>query len=349
MTWNEVVGHEVITERFRHGVRAGKLASTFLFVGPAGIGKRTFAMNLAQALLCETNSEMDLDACGHCPACQQVKAESHPDLTIVSKPSDKNFIPLELLIGDDEHRMREGLCHDISLKPYRGGRKVAVIDDADYLNQEGANCLLKTLEEPPPKSLIILIGTSEQRQLPTIRSRAQVVRFRPLSNETVEQLLIRQGLVENEMEAHELAELSDGSLQQAMELSDPVVREFRTRWLTFLSSASRNSFEFAKELSSFVEAAGKDAPPRRARMKQVARWGAEFYRRLMARLEGHSDAADPALNQALTSAARWFPSSDVAANCFDRCLDAHAQIEANANQATLLECWLDDLAIAVSR
>ena len=73
--------------------------------------------------------------------------------------------------------MREGLCHDISLKPYSGRRKVAVIDDADYLNQEGANALLKTLEEPPPKSLLILIGTSEQRQLPTIRSRCRRLRW----------------------------------------------------------------------------------------------------------------------------------------------------------------------------
>ena len=77
--------------------------------------------------------------------------------------------------------MREGLCHDIALKPFRGGRKIAIIDDADYLNQEGANCLLKTLEEPPEKSVIILIGTSQQRQLPTIRSRCQIVRFAPLS------------------------------------------------------------------------------------------------------------------------------------------------------------------------
>ncbi len=69
--------------------------------------------------------------------------------------------------------MREGLCHDIALKPFMGGRKVAIIDDADDLNEEGANCLLKTLEEPPPHSVLILIGTSAERQLPTIRSRAR--------------------------------------------------------------------------------------------------------------------------------------------------------------------------------
>ena len=67
--------------------------------------------------------------------------------------------------------MHEGLCHDIALRPFMGGYKVALIDDADYLNAEGANCLLKTLEEPPPRSVLILIGTSPAKQLPTIRSR----------------------------------------------------------------------------------------------------------------------------------------------------------------------------------
>ena len=120
---------------------------------------------------------------------------THPDVHLLARPADKAFIPVELFIGDKEHRMREGLCYDISLKPYSGRRKVAIIDDADYFNKEGANCLLKTLEEPPPKSVLILIGTSEQRQLPTIRSRCQVVRFRPLAESDVAEILVEQGLV----------------------------------------------------------------------------------------------------------------------------------------------------------
>ena len=81
-----------------------------------------------------------MDPCGECPGCVQVAAGTHPDLILVAKPEDKSFLPLELLIGDKEHRMREGLCHDIGLKPFMGGRKVAIIDDADHLNAEGANC-----------------------------------------------------------------------------------------------------------------------------------------------------------------------------------------------------------------
>jgi DNA polymerase-3 subunit delta' len=131
--WQDILGHTEIHARFLRSAAAGRLASTYLFVGPSGIGKRIFALQLARSLLCETVPETQLNACGACPACQQVDAGTHPDLDVVQKPADKSSIPLELLIGDEEHRMREGLCHNISLKPFRGGRKVAIVDDADYL------------------------------------------------------------------------------------------------------------------------------------------------------------------------------------------------------------------------
>src|SRR5262245_43261337 len=193
MTSHSLRGHDRIALQFRRALERGRLASTFLFVGLPGIGKRTFALALAQSLLCERVPEERLEPCGECPSCRQVVALAHPDVQFVAKPSDKSFIPIELLIGDAEHRMREGLCYQISLKPFSGRRKVAIIDDADYLNKEGANCLLKTLEEPPPRSVLILIATSEQRQLPTIRSRCQIVRFSPLAATEIADLLQEQG------------------------------------------------------------------------------------------------------------------------------------------------------------
>ena len=203
-----IVGHEQVFERFRRALKRRRLSSTFLFVGPPGVGKRQVANRIAQCLLCEANAEERLEACGECPGCTMFQAGTHPDFTTVSKPPDRTFIPLELFIGDREHRMQEGLCYDISLKPFRGGRKVAVIDDADYLNVEGANCLLKTLEEPPPRSILILIGTSEQKQLPTIRSRCQTVRFRPLETEALARLIVEQGITDSHEEAMTLTELA---------------------------------------------------------------------------------------------------------------------------------------------
>jgi len=212
MAWHGIYGHDDVVERFRLALGRGRLASSFLFVGLEGIGKRSFALKLAQALLCRTRPEQAMDPCGECPACVQVAAATHPDLELVAKPKDKSFLPLELLIGDKEHRMRRGLCHGIALKPFMGGRKIAIIDDADYLNEEGANSLLKTLEEPPPRSVLILIGTSPAKQLPTIRSRCQLIRFRPLDAQIVTRLLVEHGSVETEAEARRLSSHCGGSL-----------------------------------------------------------------------------------------------------------------------------------------
>ena len=227
MTWHGIIGHDRIVEQFRRALSRRRLASSFLFAGPEGIGKRTFAVKLAQALLCENSPEEALDPCGNCPGCIQVDAGTHPDFQLISKPDDKSFIPLELLIGDKEHRRREGLCRHIALKPYMGRRKIAVIDDADYLNAEGANALLKTLEEPPPRSVLILIGASPAKQLPTIRSRCQLVRFQPLDADAVAQLLSAQGIAENAAEARRLAQSSNGSMDRAAELADPELWRFR--------------------------------------------------------------------------------------------------------------------------
>ena len=263
MTWHGIVGHDDVVERFRRALDRGRLASTFLFVGPGGIGKRKFALKLAQALLCERRPAELLDPCEHCPACAQVLAGTHPDLDVVSKPADKSFIPVARLIGDKEHRMHEGLCHKIGLKPFAGGRKVAIIDDADDLNLEGANALLKTLEEPPPRSVLILIGTSADRQLPTIRSRSQMIRFHPLDNETVARLLLENKIATDPQEATRLAMHSGGSVARASELADPALWSFRGELLAALASLPADSVAAAKNVIEFVDSAGKDAGPRR--------------------------------------------------------------------------------------
>ena len=337
----EILGHEEVAERFRRAVERGRLASSFLFVGPAGVGKRTFAIAAAQALLCESTSPDSFEACGQCPACQQVAANSHPDLAVLRKPNDRSYIPIELLIGDREHRMQEGLCHNIGLKPFRGGRKIAVIDDADFLNQEGANCLLKTLEEPPPRSVIILISTSEQRQLPTIRSRCQVVRFRGLPNTAVEQLLLRDGGFEQREEAERVARLSGGSLTRARELSAPELESFRETLVSQLRSKQWNSLRLADEIAAFVNEAGKDAGPRRERMRLTIGFILQFYRQRLREVSEPGTAVG-APSQVFENDRRRI--AERSARCLERCIEADAQVISNANQTTLIESFVDDLA-----
>jgi DNA polymerase-3 subunit delta' len=345
MAWQGIEGHDALVERFRRSLKRGRLGSTFLFVGPPGIGKRAFAEKLAQTLLCSNVPAEQLAPCGTCTSCVQVASLAHPDLIVIEKPEDKSTIPLSLFVGDEAHRMREGLCHDISLKPFMGGRKVAIIDDADTLNEESANCLLKTLEEPPPRSVLILIGTSADQQLPTIRSRCQTIRFRGLDNATVARILESRGLVTDPQQARRLAEFAAGSLQRAQALADEDLWTFRQQLLGALAQPQLESLSLARELVAFVEAAGKEAGPRRARARQAVGFAIDFYRQLLRALCDLPPLGDAELMRAVDQArATWPLDLEPVAACIDRSLEALGHIDRNAHQTTLLECWLDDLS-----
>lgn len=353
MLWKDLIGHEQQFRWFRTAIETSRLASSFLFVGPDGIGKRTFARLLAKSLLCSHGRAAAMDPCGVCEDCAQVDANTHPDLVQVCKPPERAFIPIELLIGEREKRNREGLCHDISLRPFSGRRKIAILDDADALNIEGANSLLKTLEEPPSNSLLILIGTSLQRQLPTIRSRCQSIIFRPLRSEQLSSLLLRNNVVEGDEAAEALAAMSGGSLTEAGLMSDAELQSFRESLMGMLSAHILPMAEFAKRCGTLVDAAGKDAKLKRERLKLLLRMSASFYRGLS--IEQHArqrsregsggSVGDQVVARAVKTALNHWSRGPVAATeCWRRCLVAIEQVDRNANQASLLECLSADLA-----
>jgi DNA polymerase-3 subunit delta' len=250
-----------------------------------------------------------------------------------------------LLKGDEpDYPVHNSLLFNLALRPYGGRRKVAVIADADYLNQEGANCLLKTFEEPPPGSVLILIGTSPDRQLPTIRSRAQIIRFKPLAESLVAKLLVEKNIVKSADEAHRLAAVGGGSLARAAELADPQLLIFRTDLLQGLAQIPLPSISLGQAFLKFVEEAGKEAPPRRARLRLALGFAGEFFRQLMRQLSGlpiTPDAELAALVQRAAQSGAWNPESS--ADAAQRSLEAITHVDRNANQNTLVEAWLDDL------
>jgi len=353
MPWTDILNHDGPFERFGRTLQNNRLASTYLFVGPDGIGKRTFALRLAQALLCE-NVSTPLMPCSKCSACQQVLAQTHPDLILISKPADKAFIPLAAFIGDAEHRRQRGLCHDIGLKPFRGGRKIAIIDDADYLNVEGANSLLKTLEEPPPQSLLILIGSSEQKQLSTIVSRSQIVRFDPLTQQHVATLLESMEL-ETSTPIDELAAAAQGSIARAIELAEPEVYQFRLDLRKNLASLDPGRDNFGKEILGFVESVGKDTSMRRARLKMVGDFAIEFFQEVMyAAIADSSAESSSFLNASaddddvvaaidrLSEDAQF--KAEAVAIGIERTVQMQAQVNYNASPVNIILPWLKDLA-----
>jgi len=341
MTWSDVLGHDRIREMFATAIQRNRLGNTFLFVGPAAIGKRKFALTLAQTLLCSRSEPEAMNPCGICEDCQQVKSGSHPDLIVVRKPKEKSRIPIELLIGDDKHRMQTGLCHDVHLRPFRGKRKIAIIDDADDLNAEGANCLLKTLEEPPADCVLILVSQGEQRQLPTIRSRCQIIRFAPLPDEIIAQLLQDMEWVQNADEAKTLARQSKGSLARAEDLRDEKIQEIAQVLLETIAKPDFHSVQLAKDLSGFLQKLGDDAPKKRAALSHLFELVIDQYRNW---LYEATENVDGESSRNVRNAAPAGIEGLLA--CIDRCTLAEIQLDSNANISTLVECWLDDLATA---
>ena len=324
MAWQGIEGHDTVVRGFVAAAARGRVSGAYLFVGPPGVGKSSFARRLAQALACP-DCGPGLVPCGRCASCAQAEAGSHPDIDVVAKPEDRATIPLEALIGDAEHRMRQGLCWRMLLRPTLAVRKVAIVLDADALSVEGANCLLKLLEEPPEGAVFILVGTALERQLPTIRSRCQIVRFSALDAATVRHVLAaeRQAGADAADAAalDEAAAASGGSLARARLLLDPDLAAFRGRLAALLAGRPLRGVELARETLAVVEAAGKEAPPRRARLRMV--------------LEAALDAFRAALRQSPAAPC----DADEAVARMQVTLDALAAIDRNANLSVLVDAW----------
>ncbi len=343
----QLVGHGQILERFQKSFQRNRLASTYLFVGREGIGKRMFAIGLAQSLLCRRLAN-HLEACGECRSCQQVAALTHPDLILVQRPPEKNFIPVELFVGDREHRRREGLCHDISLTPFEGTRKIAIIDDADFLNAESANALLKTLEEPPADSMMILIGTSEHQQLPTILSRSQIVRFQALDPGALRAVLARQSL-SGQVELEKLVEVADGSVARAMQLDHLELFEFREQVLNQLATGDPAANGLAKVICDFAESTSREASIRRDLLKLVADFALQLYRQsLHAATNADDKAPRPDLNRLADQLIENMygnledPAEPIS-ECLIRTLEFQRHVGANLSMANIVPAWLNDL------
>ncbi|WP_146534240.1 DNA polymerase III subunit [Rubripirellula reticaptiva] len=329
--WSTLIGHDKAQRWFAAAIKQNRLGGSFLLVGSPGIGKRTVANVLARTLLCQRSDPRLMSPCGVCPSCLQVNAGTHPDVVRVCKPDDKSLIPVELLIGSRENRMQEGFCRDIRLRPMVGKRKVAILEDADFLNEEGANCLLKTLEEPPSGAVVMLVGTSEQRQLPTIRSRCQILRLGPLSNQDAAKLLRQVHGVEASDEAIENAmDVAGGDVEVALRLLSGESDSLRSALAGQLDADYPDPATLARIITTHVDGVGKDAGKRRGAMRDVFAMSVQHFRRKM-RSGAHQNTVSPIILARV-----------------DRSVRALREVDRSANQATLIECFAADIAAGVT-
>ncbi len=332
--WQSIEGHDEVVQAIRQAWERGRLGHAYLLVGPSGVGKRLFARTLAQTLLCEGRPERAFDPCGDCPACTQVKAGSHADLIQQGREADSAEFKIAA--------MRQ-VIRDLGLKPDRGRYKIAIIDDADDLNEESANCFLKSLEEPPARSLLMLVATSPDRQLPTIRSRCQVLRFRPLDASVVARVLIQSGAVSDPAEADRVAAISNGSIERARALADPDLARFRTFLWNSLAAAQPDMISLADAMNVLVEGAGKENARKRLMAKLLMESAADFLHScLRVSVGAPAPTAPVAAREAIAQfAARRSP--EAIANQIERCLIADYQVDRNASLPLVIEAWADDV------
>jgi DNA polymerase-3 subunit delta' len=221
----DVIGAEGPT-RFFAGQTQERLAHGYLFAGPDGVGKVTFAFRLAQSLLCMTPKETLLGYCGACPSCKMIESGTHPDLfrsrgEIKIGKSDEamGFHEADNLTSRD-------LIRQLSLHSYEGGWRVFIFEDADFASNEAANALLKFFEEPPAHVLLLLTTDAPGKLLDTIRSRLVEVRFPLLSRSQVETILARKGYAEGR-ETARAALVAQGSVDRAIAALDGETADVR--------------------------------------------------------------------------------------------------------------------------
>jgi DNA polymerase-3 subunit delta' len=215
-----IIGHEGAVRTLARAIESGQVHHAYLLAGPAGLGRTTLAFLFAQALLCEGAAEQR--PCGTCRSCQRIARRVHPDVTRIGL--DTGAEEAKQVSIDQVRELRASL----SLRPLEGAWRVAIVDDAERLSREAADALLKTLEEPPPYAVLVLVAEDAQALPETIRSRCQTIVLQPLPIPVVARALEVRGAAPEL--ANRLARETRGRIALAFRLvSDEAARVQREK------------------------------------------------------------------------------------------------------------------------
>ena len=370
--WKALAGSRA-TEGLAQQIVAGEVAHSWLLLGPAGSGKRGAATAMAAAMNCDQEPRV---GCGTCSTCLRIGRRRHPDV--------HHIVPEGPLIPVDV--IRENVIPEANRSPFEGHRKVFVIEEAERMNPAAQNALLKTLEEPQPDTVFILVSDREEDLLDTIRSRCRVVRMEPVPEERIVALLEHEGAPSDG--AVLAARVAEGDLQLARKLVfDDDAIERRRAWARIprrLSSpldaqdaaaeileearAAVKAFEKSQkpEVEELAEAMGERRGTAQARNALAKRHRRElrrleeevlgeslhalgsFYRDVLATRVGGEEAVT---NLDLLDEIGSWASSDVAdadlVRAIERCVEARAALLKNANPALAIEATLVELSSLV--
>ncbi|MBE5889481.1 MAG: DNA polymerase III subunit delta' [Lachnospiraceae bacterium] len=204
--YQDIVGHLQIKEQLKSAVEADKVSHAYIFNGPKDSGKMMLAEAFAMALQCENN---DPNGCGECKSCKQAMHHNQPDIIYIQHEK-----PNVISVGE----IREQLVGDMEIKPYSSKHKIYIVDEAEKMNPQAQNALLKTIEEPPHYGIIMLLTSNAEMLLQTIRSRCVRVDLRTVSNETVKKYLMEKHQIPD-YQANVAAAFAQGNVGRAINLS----------------------------------------------------------------------------------------------------------------------------------
>lgn len=318
MGFADIIGQQKQLATLRSALASGRLHHAYLFLGPEGVGKHSVAVAFAKAIHC---SEFKDDFCGRCLNCSRIADGNHPDVRVIEPLPGKKEISIQ--------QVRD-LERALNYRSFTGGRKIAIIDPATLMNVSGQNALLKTLEEPPRDSLMMLITTSAGGLLPTLRSRCLRLFFAPLARQEVAALLqSRHGM--NGADADIAAALSMGSVGTALSLEEEELIEKRRVWTGTLSSLKAGDYHRA-----IVEAEGLAS--NREETVKFLKWAESWFRDLL--VYGASKNSDELVNLDMRSRIeQQSADGDVepALRAIAQSTAAAASIQRNLNRRMVLE------------
>jgi len=240
MSFADIRDQDVPVKLLRNTIERGRIPHGLLFWGPGGVGKRLAAVEMAKAVMCQDPGR---DACDTCLSCRKVVSGNHPDLAVVAPRKKSRIIDVETV---------ETINELASLRPYESAWRVFIIQDADRMGIPAQNHLLKTLEEPPGRSLFMLITELPGALLPTTRSRCQRLRFGTLAPETVKALLQRERPEVSPARAEAIASLAQGQMSRALDLVDSDKRDVVLNVAQRLNQGD-DPLDVAEEFAKYLE------------------------------------------------------------------------------------------------
>ncbi|MEE8419502.1 MAG: DNA polymerase III subunit delta' C-terminal domain-containing protein [Dehalococcoidales bacterium] len=330
-----IVGQSRAVSLFERGLETGSLAHAYLFSGPAHVGKMTLAVNLAQALNCQA----DEPPCGQCGSCKKITGGRHADIRVVGLDNSDDSPEARQRAEISIDQIRD-IQRSASLPPFEGSHRVYIIDRAELLSLEAANCLLKTLEEPNERVLFILLTTNDRLLPETVISRCQTVRLTPAPLPQVEAALIENWNVDSE-KAGLLARLSHGCLGWAVSAADDdSIFQQRAEWLDklvdIISADSEERFAYAAQLATQF---GRN----RGQVQEKLDLWLDWWRDLLLVKAGSSDNVTNIDRKDLISEMSENYSLARIRGFIKNILEAGEQLRRNANARLVLEVLMLDI------